>query len=407
MEKLNLPLSGITVVELSTVVAAPTAARVLAAYGAEVIKVEGLSGDVLRKFGDSYQVPAEDGINPFFTVSNSGKKFVSLNLKTEKGMEVMLRLLNKADVFISNVREKSLKKLGLDYNSLKEQFPKLVYAHFTGFGNTGPDKDRPGYDTCAFWLRCGAMLDWQVPGSFPIRPVYGFGDLATSAQLVSGILMALLGRERSERGTEVSVSLLANGLWLNTFGIISAQPQYGRPFMVDESQPFDAFSDYYECKDGEWIGIFANDYNKEREKISKVFGLPELLLDPDCANITIMRESHALEKMCIKLRSVFKTKTCDEWCEILRDADLAYEKLMHYNEIYKDEHAKINGYLENVTFKDGSTAVMPMPPIEFNNYDKTHTVPTGGLSENRNEILTAAGYSKKEIEEMKELGIIG
>ena len=80
---------------------------------------------------------------------------------------------------------------------------------------------------------------------------------------------------------------------------------------------------------------------------------------------------------------------------------------MHYNEIYKDEHAKINGYLENVTFKDGSTAVMPMPPIEFNNYDKTHTVPTGGLSENRNEILTAAGYSKKEIEEMKELGIIG
>lgn len=407
MNEKNLPLSGIKVVELSTVVAAPTAARVLAAYGADVIKVEGLKGDVLRRFGDSYQVTAIDGVNPFFTLSNSGKKFIAIDLKSEEGMEAMYRLLGQADVFLSNVRGKSLKKLGLDYESLKDKFPGLICAHFTGFGNTGPDKDRPGYDTCAFWLRCGSMLDWQIPGSFPIRPVYGFGDMATSAQLVSGVLMALIGREKTGKGAEVSVSLLANGLWLNSFGIVSAQPPFDRPFMVDESKPFDAFSDYYQCKDGSWIGIFANEYTKEREKLAKAFDMPELLTDPECANITIMRESHALERMSVRLREVFRTKTREEWCDILRDVDIAYEKLMHYNEIYLDEHAKINGYLEDVVFDDGSVTVMPAPPIEFEGYDKMETVSTGRISEHASEILEEAGYSEEEIANMIKKGIIG
>lgn len=407
MEKKALPLAGITVVELSTVVAAPTAARVLAAYGANVIKVEGLSGDVMRRFGTSYEVRAEDGVNPCFTLTNSGKSFISVNLKTEEGKAVMHRLLKGADVFISNVRPKSLERLGLDYGSLKDRYPALIYAHFSGFGTAGPDRDRPGYDTCAFWLRCGGMLDWLTPDSFPLRPVYGFGDLATSAQLVSGILMALLGREKTGTGTEVSVSLYANGLWLNSFGVISAQPQYGRAFMRGTCQPYDAFSDYYQCSDGTWLGFFCNEYAREKEKLAGVFGLPELLSDPNCTNLTVMRQTNMLEKICAKLRQIFLTKTRDEWCEILREADIAYDKLLHYDEVYTDPQAWANEYLEDVTFADGTKAAIPMPPIRFSAYDRERTVSTGTVSQDAERILTELGYSAEQIRQLRDCGAIG
>lgn len=406
MEQKSLPLAGITVVELSTVVAAPTAARILAAYGADVIKVEGVDGDVMRRFGTSYQVKAEDGSNPCFTLTNSGKNFISINLKTGEGKEVMHRLLKQADVFISNVRPKSLERLGLDYASARDTYPSLIYAHFSGFGPTGPDRDRPGYDTCAFWLRCGGMLDWLTPGSFPLRPVYGFGDMATSAQLVSGILMALLGREKTGKGTEVSVSLYANGLWLNSFGVISAQPQYGRPFMSGPCQPYDAFSDYYQCSDGTWLGFFCNEYAREKEKLARVFGMPELLEDPNCASLTVMRQTHTLEAVCQKLREIFLTKTREEWCAILREADIAYDKLLHYAEVYPDPQAWENGYLEEVAFEDGTTTAMPMPPIQFTSYARRKTVPTGAISQDAQRILTGLGYSEAQIGQLRACGAI-
>ena len=406
MDKKNLPLSGITVVELATVVAAPTASRILSTFGADVIKIENIGGDVMRRFGASYEVTSTDTHNPCFTLTNSGKRFLSLNLKSEKGYRIMQQLLEKADVFISNVRPQSLKKLHLDYASLKDMYPRLIYAHFSGFGQVGPDKDRPGYDTCAFWLRCGAMLDWLTPGSFPIRPVYGFGDMATSAQLINGILMALLGRTRTGLGTEVTTSLFANGLWLNAFGVISAQPQYGRHFMADEYHPFDAFSDYYQCKDGSWLGFFCNEYAKERVKLSEVFSLPELLNDPDCKSIASMRASHKLEDICKKLRSIFLKKDRDTWCTILQEADIAYDKLFHYNELYKDEQAWANQYLENVSFENGIEAVIPSPPISFSEYGKNETIPTGSEGADSVHILTELGYQKDTINSLREQGII-
>ena len=150
MEQKTLPLAGVKVVEMSTVVAAPTTARMLCAYGADVIKVEGIDGDVMRLAGTHEFTPYEDDLNPLFTIHNSNKKFISLNYKTEEGMKILLDLINGADVFVTNVREKSLVRNGLDYETIKKTNPGLIYAHFKGYGDKGPSANDPGFDISAF-----------------------------------------------------------------------------------------------------------------------------------------------------------------------------------------------------------------------------------------------------------------
>ena len=201
MEKnMNMPLAGVRVVELATVVAAPTTSRMLCAYGAEVVKVETLYGDEMRRAGKTELTPYEDYKNPLFTVHNSNKRLTSINFKDPEGKAALLKLIGEADVFITNVREASLRRSGLDYDTLRESFPQLIYAHFSGFGPKGPVASNPGFDSTGFWLRSGPMADWQVEGSFPFVPTYAFGDMATSSVLLSGILMALLGREKTGCG---------------------------------------------------------------------------------------------------------------------------------------------------------------------------------------------------------------
>ena len=166
---------------MSTVVAGPTTARMLCAYGAEVIKVEGLDGDVMRVGGVHEYTPYDDDLNPLFTIHNSNKKFISLNYKTDEGKKILLDLINGADIFITNVREKSLIRNGLDYETIKETNPSLIYAHFKGYGDKGPAANDPGFDISAFWMRSGPLGDWQTKGSFPFLPTYAFGDMATSS----------------------------------------------------------------------------------------------------------------------------------------------------------------------------------------------------------------------------------
>ena len=234
METKNLPLEGVKVVEMSTVVAAPTTARMLCAYGADVIKVEGLDGDVMRTGGVHEYTPYADDLNPLFTIHNSNKKFISLNYKTAEGKKILLDLIKDADVFITNVREKSLVRNGLDYETIKEINPSLIYAHFKGYGDKGPAANDPGFDISAFWMRSGPLGDWQTKGSFPFLPTYAFGDMVTSSSFLSGILMALYGREKTGKGTKVNISLFASG-------ILQPQAGFGQDTVLVQIQAYTLF----------------------------------------------------------------------------------------------------------------------------------------------------------------------
>lgn len=408
MEERMLPLQGVKVVELATVVAAPTTARMLCAYGAEVIKVETLSGDVMRVAGTHEMTPYEDDLNPLFTIHNSNKKFISINFKTEAGKKVLLDLIADADIFITNVREKSLVRNGLDYETIKVNNPKLIYAHFTGYGSKGPVAQNPGFDITAFWLRSGPIADWQTEGSFPFLPTYAFGDMATSNAFLSGILMALFARTQTGKGTKVDTSLFANGIWCNAIGVV--QTQFERKHLNPHPlRPTDPFNQTYCCKDGRWIGIYCNEYVEDKEKLARMFGIEEIIDDPRYDTIESMQKTGVIEDLIRKCNEIFLTKTAFEWRAYFSENNVSCEVMMKSQEVSKDPQAIENGFMVPVEYPDENhtTVMMPTPPVSFSEYGRREYEPTGCIGEHTDEILTSMGYSNAEIQAMKDAGDVG
>ena len=222
------PLEGIKVVDLTSYLAAPTTGRVLAEWGADVVKVESFGGDPARRQAGVFNMPMADDENLAFDYANFGKKFMTLNLKSETGMDVMMKLLAEADVFLTSNRTKSLVKMGLDYETLHEKFPKLVYAQVTGYGDKGPEKDAAGFDVTCYMARGGVFGTTVNRGDAPLIPTNGLGDFSVSLFLAAGIAAALYGRTATGTGDRVSVPLQHAGLYTLSTGIISAQ--YGNAY---------------------------------------------------------------------------------------------------------------------------------------------------------------------------------
>ena len=403
----SLPLAGLKVVELATVVAGPAAARILAGYGAEVIKIETpVKGDLLRPYGQGHYLPTEPDNNPLFDVYNTGKKLITVNLKSPGGQEIFHRLIKDADIFLTNVRMPSLVRMGIGYEALKEKYPRLIYAHLSGYGLEGPDMNSPGFDMTAFWARSGASLDWEVPGSFPIRPAFGFGDTVTAAHFLSGILMAVYARNNTGHGTLVSSSLLGAGIWSNSSYILNSQPQYGRQFPVDRYLAWDPFSDYYQCSTGEWITFIAKSYPADRPTFARIFNLPMLMEDPDCDTLEKIHRSGKDKVVSKKLEDYFRTKTYDEWVQILTENDVAFSRLRHFKEVSTDEQAWANGSFAEAAYPDGAKTAIPMPPINFSEYDRRPFVQTGGIGADNEEVLHSLGYDDAAIAQLRESGAL-
>ena len=164
------PFEGLKVIDLTTYLAAPLSARLMADFGADVIKIESFKGDPYRTYGAAMKCPVKDDQNPVFDAYNSNKRSCPINLKTEEGKEILFKLLETADVFVTNNRDKSLKKMGIDYASIKERYPRLVYVTVSGYGLEGPEKDFPGFDSIAFYARTGLLCDTVVKGNMPAYP---------------------------------------------------------------------------------------------------------------------------------------------------------------------------------------------------------------------------------------------
>ncbi len=399
------PLEGIKVVEMATVVAAPTAGRVMSDYGADVVKIETLKGDELRRTGTSFSMPIDDDYNPMFTMSNSNKKIIPLNLKSEKGKEILFKLLEDADVLISNIRMASLERLGCDYESLKEKFPKLIFAHFSGYGLEGPDRNMAGFDKTAFWLRNGGMTDWKEVGSFPMHPGYAFGDVATSNVLLSGILMGLVARENSKKGTLVEVSLMGTGLWCNFTDIVSSQEPFNRDKTNDKYHQVDPFDALYECADDRYIGIYSNEYKTDMVRYAKFFGMEEIIEDPRYESVITLRETGARAECIDKVSDIMKTKTSVEWKKVFSENNFTVGVAATAGEVVKDEQAIANSFIEEVDFA-GNKIMMPTPPMKFSEYDRFPTEPTKKMGVFTDEILDSIGYTNEEITEMKRNGIV-
>lgn len=397
------PLEGIRVVELATFVAAPTTGRFLADLGAEVIKIEQPQGDGWRDTG--YKVGYfSRKHNPVFDLYNSGKKHISLNVKTPEGMEAMHKLLEGADIFITNLRTNALARNGLDYETLKEKYPALIYGLMLGFGEKGPDAELPAFDTTAFWSRGGFLrslndADYDVPVTAPA----GIGDAFTGYLLLSEILAALFRRSRDGKGELVKAGLYHNAVYgMGTMNIVTQEPDpTPRPIArKDGPVHMGAFC----CADGEWIYFIKGSVKEYDKKIATILGLEALLDDPRYADPGAIERNR--EQLYPMFRDAFLKQSSDYWLEKLHAIDVGAVRMVHFSDVSKDEQAWANDYLEHVQFPDGMSGVMPTSPLEMESVGKIVTKPAPMVGHDTVAVLQDLGYSDDEIARMNDSGAI-
>ena len=205
------PLQGVRVVELGVWIAGPAASGVLGDWGADIVKIEPLSGDPSRLFRRMLSLTRDD--NPIFELDNRNKRGIALDVSTAEGRAIVLDLVRDADVFVTNARAESVARAGLDYESLRAINPRIVYGQITGYGLEGPEADRPGFDIAAYWARSGlAHLHTPDDGEPPILRG-GVGDHSTGVAFAGAIAAALFHRERTGEGQMVSTSLFRQGVY--------------------------------------------------------------------------------------------------------------------------------------------------------------------------------------------------
>lgn len=400
------PLEGIKVVDFSTFVAAPVAGRLLADLGAEVVKVERPEGDGWRQTGLNYN-PAYYSAdeNPVFDIYNAGKKHVGINLKTPEGMAAMKKLLATADVFITNTRPAALKRLGLSYEDIKDAYPRLIYGIVLGYGEEGPDADKPAFDTSAFWARGGFLRDqsYLKDDYQPVQPPFSMGDTVTGYLLMGEICAALYRREQTGCGDYVRSGLYHNSIFtMGTMNIIN-QPPHGRTMPNPRYRGPALPTGDYRCADGKWV--FLSGYNAEMNaKAYKMLGLEHLLSDPTFATPELQQQN--IEHHYETVKKAWLSKPSTYWLEKAEEFDLPLTRMGHYRDLIEDEQAWVNGYVENVTFPSGNTAMMPTSPIEMDSVGKLTTKTAPAVGTDTDVVFCELGYTQEEIEALRQTGAI-
>ena len=248
--------SGLKVVDLASFIAGPSAAVILSDFGADVVKVEPPTGDTWRIGHKIPPQPRAKDAYPFH-LANRNKRGVTLDLKSPSAQPVLERLVKWADVLIVNTPHPARKKLKLEYDDVAQWNPRLIYADLTGFGEKGPDADLPGFDITAYWARSGLLSMTRDAGEPPTWPVAGSGDNATAVGLYSAIVTALYRRERTGKGSYVTTSLLAEGVWSASVSIQAAlcEAKFFGPH--DRKNPANAALNVYRASDGAWFVLIV------------------------------------------------------------------------------------------------------------------------------------------------------
>ena len=383
-------LEGLKVVEMSTWVAGPGCAGVMADWGADVIKVESPMGDVTRSF---FINPA-DGQSPIFANENRGKKSVVLDTTKATGRAALKMLLADADIFVTNTRPGSLKKIGLDYDSLKADFPRLIYAAVTGYGLTGPYADVAAFDITAFWTRSGvarAMIPTdQEP--FPSRP--GFGDHMTAINTVAAILAAVHERHSTGKGRLVETSLIRAGAYaigwdlsvqLRYGEVATAQPRNDRPQGI--SGFFRTKDDRYFCIVPRTVQCFTN--------VMIAVDRPEAVADPRFEPpVTDLELTREIRAMC---DAGFGALTLDEVGVRLDSLDVAWAPMATLKELSESDMAEIAGCFVTVADGAGGTYRLPAAPARFPEGAPEVRKAPPLLGQHTREVLEAAGLTEAEI----------
>ena len=390
---------GLRVIDCASYIAGPAAATVMSDFGAAVIKIEPPgAGDPYRRRA----VPAaSQTLNPGFILDGRNKRSLALDLRSEAGRRVLYRIVETADVFITNYPPPVRRRLAITYDDLAPLNERLIYASFSGYGETGPEADKPGFDATAWWARTGLMhLVRAGTAVTPARSLPGMGDHPSAMATYGAIVTALYQRERTGRGNYVSSSLLANGLWANGCSVQAALcgdkvvPQPPREEAVN------ALRVHYCCHDGRWLLLSIASDEWRWQKFCGCLGATELE-EPRFATAA-GREKNARELIRI-LDAVFATKDLEEWRVALDNAGLVFGIVAEPEDIAHDGQILASGAL--VSFADEGLLTVDSP-FRVAGEDKVQPCRAPRLGQHSDEVLREAGYADTEIAALRGAGVI-
>ncbi len=397
----RLPLEGIRVLDVASWIAAPAAAVVLGDYGADVIKVEppGI-GDPHRHNGTVLASVPKSPVNYMWHLDSRNKRSVALDLKVPDGRAALDRLIATADILITNFPLPVRQRLKLGYDDVRAINPRLIYASFTGYGETGPDKDQPGFDSTAYFGRSGISDVARYEGQPPGVPLPAQGDRASAMGLTAGIMMALWNRERTGEGSQVASSLYANGLWSNGIQAQAALIDAWLGPRPPRETPRSALGNYYRTRDDRWLLLAIPQEDKAWPALCRVMGRPDVEHDPRFIDTPTRRRNAA--DLTALLDQMFASRDWLDWREILKANNLTHAPIARIADLPDDQQAVAAGYVVETDIAEMPRTIAS--PFQLSDVTPRRPGPGPDVGGQTDEVLAEAGFSPKEIANLRASG---
>ena len=401
-----MPLDGIRVIDWTIWQQGPVCSSMLGDLGAEVIKIEHReSGDPGRGMLKMSGIDLKDRPNFYFEANNRNKKSLTLDLKKPAAREIIYQLAGKSDIFVQNYRFGVAARLGLDYATLRQYNPRLIYASATGYGPEGPERADPSFDQLGL-ARSGIMQAVGEPDMPPLQIAGGIADQMGAIMLAYGVLAALLARERFGVGQEVDASHLGSMIWLQGLSVAArlmmgfAIPRMPRKFA---SNPL---WNHYCCGDGRWVCLGMLQPDRYWADFVRVLGKPELAADERFVNLRVRAANAGAAVEA--LDAIFATKPRDEWITLLRaGGDFIFTIVNSVDELPNDPQVQANNYVMDFDHPQFGTTQVVGVPVRLSQTPGQVRLPAPEFGQHTEEILTdLLGYSWEQIGALKEQDVI-
>ncbi|MDG1124375.1 MAG: CoA transferase [Pseudomonadales bacterium] len=330
-------LDDITVIDAATFLAGPGAATIMADYGANVIKIEPPTGDGYRGLVGRYPVPYH------WQLTSRNKQSLALDLSRDAGQVLMHKLIAGADVMTTNFLENQLSRYQLEYERLKEINPRLIFAHISGYGDQGFESQRRAFDVTAWWARSGMMEFVREPGQTPLSPAPGMGDHSTATALFAAIMSGLYRREKTGKGSKVSTSLAANGVWANGMALQGVIAGNDLATHRQETGWVNPFAGCYETADGRYVVLTMINTDREYPMLCAALGTQAWLSDPRFESVRLAMRNRVEFKAAIA--TAFSKLTYLEASSSLDAQGITYGPVQTMSEVLEDEQLRANGII--------------------------------------------------------------
>jgi crotonobetainyl-CoA:carnitine CoA-transferase CaiB-like acyl-CoA transferase len=400
MESENI-FSGLKVVDLASFIAGPGAAVILSDFGADVVKVEPPAGDLWRTGHNIPPQPHAKDAYPWH-LANRNKRGMTLDLKSPAAPQVLERLVKWADVLIVNTPHPARKRLKLEYDDVAQWNPRLIYADLTGFGEKGPDASLPGFDITSYWARSGLLSMTRDAGAPPTWPVPGSGDNATAVGLYSAIVTALYRRERTGKGSNVTTSLLAEGVWSASVIIQAALCEASFFGLHDRKHPANAALNVYRASDDTWFVLIV--MPDKLAAVANAIGRPELLTDPRFSDPAKLAQN--MPELTAILDEIFGERPMSHWYEVFNGVHVTFGAVRGPPDVINDPQLQLNDIVVPLEGAGGKLTSTISSPIQVHGVAKVPAKRAPEIGEHNEEILRQLGFGANEIDVLRATGAV-